>query len=114
MCASSPSDWIAPFRTNGGLADDSDGLKRTLWLSGITLCDIVLMRYGQAMIVRKPLSVSLTPELHTFITELVKGGGYTSSSEVIRAGLRLLQHDESKRRPASESVGPSAVAGSPN
>ena len=64
------------------------------------------------MAVRKPLSVSLTPELHTFITELVKGGSYTSSSEVIRAGLRLLQHDEARRCPVSKTGGPSAARGS--
>lgn len=64
------------------------------------------------MAVRKPLSVSLTPELHTFITELVKGGSYTSSSEVIRAGLRLLQHDEARRRPVLKTGGPSAATGS--
>ncbi|MCJ2021231.1 type II toxin-antitoxin system ParD family antitoxin [Methylobacterium sp. E-065] len=43
------------------------------------------------MVTRKPLSVSLTPELHAFVADMVKAGSYTSFSEVVREGLRLLQ-----------------------
>lgn len=44
------------------------------------------------------MNVSLTPELNQFIAEKVKGGFYSSASEVIREGLRLLkQYDEVQR-----------------
>lgn len=37
------------------------------------------------------MNVSLTPELDRFVREAVGGGRYQSSSEVVRAALRLLQ-----------------------
>lgn len=41
------------------------------------------------------MNVSLTPELDEFVIEKVKSGLYSSASEVIREGLRLLkEHDE--------------------
>lgn len=41
------------------------------------------------------MNVSLTPELEQLIEQKVKTGMYSSASEVIRAGLRLLQeHDD--------------------
>lgn len=39
-------------------------------------------------------NVSLTPELDRFITTKVKTGLYANASEVMRAALRLLEHDE--------------------
>lgn len=56
------------------------------------------------MIERRALSISLTPELHAFVAGLLKEGGYGNASEVVRAGLRLLQHEEARqRRRASRS-----------
>jgi antitoxin ParD1/3/4 len=40
------------------------------------------------------MNVSLTPELERLVTAKVKSGMYGSSSEVIRAALRLLQQWE--------------------
>lgn len=40
------------------------------------------------------MTVSLTPELDAFVRHEVESGRYASSSEVIRAGLRLLQNLE--------------------
>jgi antitoxin ParD1/3/4 len=37
------------------------------------------------------MNVSLTPELNQFIADKVKGGFYSSASEVIREGLRMLK-----------------------
>ncbi|MEN3228299.1 type II toxin-antitoxin system ParD family antitoxin [Methylorubrum rhodesianum] len=42
----------------------------------------------------KTLNVSLTPELSQFIAVRVASGRYQSASEVVRAGLRLLERDE--------------------
>jgi len=43
------------------------------------------------------LNVSLTEELHLFVKGKVESGRYTSSSEVIREALRLLEkHDQAE------------------
>ena len=44
------------------------------------------------------MNVSLTPELEKLVDEKVKSGMYTSASEVVREGLRLLQEQEEIRR----------------
>jgi len=44
-----------------------------------------------------PMNVSLTPELENLVTTKVKSGMYHSASEVIRAGLRLLQEQDELR-----------------
>jgi len=43
-------------------------------------------------------NVSLTPELERFAEQCVRTGRYGSVSEVARAGLRLLQEAEERRR----------------
>lgn len=40
------------------------------------------------------MNVSLTAELEKFVNERVASGLYTSASEVVREGLRLLQEKE--------------------
>ena len=40
------------------------------------------------------LNVSLTPQLERFIARLVASGRYQTASEVVRAGLRLLEKFE--------------------
>jgi len=40
------------------------------------------------------MNVSLTKELEEFVTRKVGSGRYLSASEVVRAGLRLLEHEE--------------------
>ncbi|HJD61892.1 MAG TPA: type II toxin-antitoxin system ParD family antitoxin [Rickettsia endosymbiont of Columbicola hoogstraali] len=42
------------------------------------------------------MNVSLTPELEKYISKQVESGFYHSSSEVVRAALRLLITSESK------------------
>jgi len=45
------------------------------------------------------MNVSLTPELERFVEKKVQTGRYQSASEVIRAGLRLLEeHDDERLR----------------
>lgn len=43
------------------------------------------------------MTVSLTPQLDRFVREQVASGKYASSSEVVRAGLRLLAEQEEER-----------------
>jgi antitoxin ParD1/3/4 len=40
------------------------------------------------------MNVSLPTEMLEFVEKEVSAGGYTSSSEVVRDALRLLQHDK--------------------
>lgn len=44
------------------------------------------------------MNVSLTVKLEEFVEQKVKTGRYQSASEVIRAGLRLLEEREQERR----------------
>ena len=43
---------------------------------------------------RTTLNVSLTPALEQLIIERVSSGRYQTASEVVRAGLRLLEQSE--------------------
>ena len=43
------------------------------------------------------MNVSLTPELEAFVEKKVESGRYQSASEVIRAGLRLLEERDEDR-----------------
>ena len=44
------------------------------------------------------MNVSLTPELERLVNQKVKSGRYTSASEVIREGLRLLEEQDTLRK----------------
>lgn len=46
------------------------------------------------MSVRKNVSISLSPELHTVVERMLASGRYGNFSEVVRAGLRLLDERE--------------------
>lgn len=44
----------------------------------------------------KNTSVSIGPHFDTFIQNQIESGRYASTSEVVRAGLRLLEKEEEK------------------
>lgn len=44
------------------------------------------------------MNVSLTPEFESFVNDKLKSGSYTSASEVVRAGLRLLQEYDAEHQ----------------
>jgi antitoxin ParD1/3/4 len=44
----------------------------------------------------KNTSISLGPHFESFITHTIKCGRYSNASEVIRAGLRLLEAEEAR------------------
>ena len=56
---------------------------------------------------RTSLNVSLTPALEQFIVERVSSGRYQTASEVVRAGLRLLEQAEAPPAPAAAESSPS-------
>lgn len=58
------------------------------------------LTYGQAM----ATNVHLTPELEEFARACVETGRYNNVSEVMRAGLRLLQEREDRRRAFAEML----------
>ena len=50
------------------------------------------------------MNVSLTPELEKLVNDKVKSGQYTSASEVVREGLRLIQEQDELRRIKLETL----------
>jgi antitoxin ParD1/3/4 len=44
----------------------------------------------------KNTSITLGEHFDSFVTEQLKNGRYASTSEVVRAGLRLLEEEETK------------------
>lgn len=48
------------------------------------------------MIMTKNTSISIGPHFDTFIQNQIETGRYASTSEVVRAGLRLLEREEEK------------------
>ena len=46
------------------------------------------------MTTRKTITVSITPELRSFVTGRLASGRYNNASEVVRAALRLLEQHE--------------------
>lgn len=50
------------------------------------------------------MNVSLTPDLEQFIADKVATGRYSSASEVVRAGLRILEEEEKWLTYAREKV----------
>jgi antitoxin ParD1/3/4 len=57
------------------------------------------------------VNVSLTPELERLVNEKVASGMYGSASEVIRAGLRLLQQQEADQGARLEALRRDVTAG---
>jgi antitoxin ParD1/3/4 len=58
-----------------------------------------------------PSSYALGDQFEKFINRLVKAGRFDSKSEVIRAGLRLLQEHEDERRVKLEELRAAFQAG---
>ena len=50
------------------------------------------------------MNVSLMPEFEAFIFEKVRSGTYTTASEVVRAGLRLLQDHHAEQLARLEAL----------
>lgn len=50
------------------------------------------------------MNVSLTPELEAFVSSRISSGRYQSASEVVRAGLRLLEQEELEREVARRDI----------
>lgn len=50
------------------------------------------------MPVRRSVTVSITPEQDDLIRACLQSGRFASTSEVVRAALRLLDQDEGRRR----------------
>lgn len=50
------------------------------------------------------MNVSLTPELEQFVDAKLSSGNFTSASEVVRAGLRLLKEHEAEHQARLEAL----------
>lgn len=58
-------------------------------------------------------SVTLGEHFNSFISEQVKAGRYGSTSDVVRAGLRLLEEHEAKVRALQEALIAGEESGEP-
>jgi antitoxin ParD1/3/4 len=58
-----------------------------------------------------PTSVALSPHFEAFIQEQVKSGRYNNASEVVRAGLRLLEDQQAQTRMQREEMRAAIAAG---
>ncbi len=57
------------------------------------------------------MNVSLTAQLERYVEQKVKSGGFTSASEVVRAGLRLLQENDEAHAARLEALRADVRAG---
>ena len=58
-----------------------------------------------------PTSVALSPHFESFIQEQVKSGRYNNASEVVRAGLRLLEDQNARAKLQHEEMRAAIAAG---
>lgn len=58
-----------------------------------------------------PTSVALSPHFERFIQEQVKSGRYNNASEVVRAGLRMLEDHHARARLQQEELRAAIAAG---
>jgi len=58
-----------------------------------------------------PTSVALSPHFEAFIQEQVKSGRYNNASEVVRAGLRLLEDQHARAKIQHEEMRAAIAAG---
>lgn len=58
-----------------------------------------------------PTSVALSPHFEAFIQEQVKSGRYNNASEVVRAGLRLLEDQHARAKMQHEELRAAIAAG---
>lgn len=61
----------------------------------------------------KNTSVSLGPHFTNFIESQVQGGRYGSASDVVRAGLRLLEEHETKVKALQDALNAGLESGEP-
>ena len=58
-----------------------------------------------------PKSVALSTHFETFVSDQVESGRYNNASEVVRAGLRLLEDEQNRQQLQNEAMRAAIVVG---
>ncbi len=58
-----------------------------------------------------PTSVALSPHFESFVRDQVESGRYNNASEVVRAGLRLLEDEQNRLQLQNEAIRAAIMAG---
>ena len=58
-----------------------------------------------------PTSVALSPHFESFVRDQVESGRYNNASEVVRAGLRLLEDEQNRLQLQNEAMRAAIKAG---
>lgn len=56
-------------------------------------------------------NINLTPEMDQFVIAKIESGQYADASEILRAGLRSLEHDERENQARLETLRSAIQAG---
>ena len=56
-------------------------------------------------------NINLTPQMDEFVDVKIRSGQYANASEVLRAGLRALEHDEQEAQAKLETIRAAVLAG---
>ena len=57
------------------------------------------------------MNISLSPEMARYIRARVRAGGYTSTSEVVRSAIRLMQEEEAREASLASSTAQDIING---
>jgi antitoxin ParD1/3/4 len=82
-------------------------------VTALTIAHQLLPSIGIEVAMSKNTSISIGEELSDFVASQVHSGRYGSASEVVRAGLRLLEEHEAKLKALRAALQQGEESGTP-